>query len=85
MVDERRTMLETYQQADPETQAAYRVGLLRLRNLDAPPEAWTCTRCSATTLGEDILISYDPSGTPLPHCPTEGCTAYGDELKPAAA
>ena len=85
MADERRTSLGSYQQADPETQAAYRVGLQRLRNLAAPPEAWTCTRCGATTLGEDILISDDVSGTPLPYCPTEGCPAYGEELKPAAA
>ena len=85
MADDPPTSLETYQQADPETQAAYRVGLKRLRNLDAAPEAWTCTRCGTTTVGEDILINYDISDTPIPHCPTEGCTGYGPELKPTAA
>ena len=85
MANEPRTSLVPYHQADPETQAAYHAGLQRLRNLDALPEAWTCTRCGAITLGEDILISYDVGDTPIPYCPTEGCTAYGPELKPTAA
>jgi hypothetical protein len=85
MANEHPAQLETYQNADPETQAAYRAGLQRLRNLDAAPPAWTCTRCSVTTLGEDILISYDLSDTPLPYCPTEGCPGRGDDLQPTEA
>ena len=85
MANEHRTLLETYQQADPETQAAYRAELQRTRNLDATPEAWTCTRCRVTTLGEDILISYDLSDPPVPYCPTEGCPGRGEDLEPAQA
>jgi hypothetical protein len=38
-----------------------------------------------TTVGEDILISYDVRDTPIPYCPAEGCPGRGEDLKPAEA
>ena len=85
MANEPRTSLVPFHQADPETQAAYRVGLMKQRNLDSNPITWVCTRCGTSTPGDEILISYDVGDTPIPYCPAEGCTAYGPELRPAAA
>jgi hypothetical protein len=69
---------------DPRASLAYHAGLLRLRDLDVLPEAWACTRCSAITRGEDILISY-VGDTPIPYCPTEGCPGRGEDLELAEA
>ncbi len=85
MANEPRTSLVPFHQADPETQAAYRVGLMKQRNLDSNPITWVCTRCSTSTPGDEILISNDVGDTPIPYCPAEGCTAYGPELRPATA
>ena len=58
-----------FHQADPETQAAYRVGLMIQRNLDSNPITWVRTRCGTSTPGDEILISYDVGDTPIPYCP----------------
>ena len=58
MAEDPGASLVPYYQADPQIQAAYHAGLQRLRDLDALPESWTCTRCGGTIQGKDILISY---------------------------
>ena len=78
------TPLVPYGEASPETRADYLKGLHDLRGLDGNPEAWHCTRCGETIPGEEILISYDVP-TPIPFCPSQDCTSYGPELKPATA
>ena len=82
MAEDPGASLVPYYQADPQIQAAYHAGLQRLRDLDALPESWTCTRCGATIQGKDILISYI-GDTAIPYCPTKGCPAHGSDLNPA--
>jgi hypothetical protein len=83
MAFEPDTPLVPFHEAHPGTQAAYLKGLQSLRGLDGNPETWHCARCGEDTPGDNILISYDVGDTPIPYCPTEGCTAYGPELKSA--
>jgi hypothetical protein len=82
MAHEPHTPLVPFHQANPDTRSAYLRGLQTLRGLDGNPEAWHCTGCGETTPGDDVLISYDIGDTPIPHCPAQGCTAYGPKLKP---
>jgi|HubBroStandDraft_4_1064222.scaffolds.fasta_scaffold1572249_2 hypothetical protein len=83
MAFEPDTPLVPFHEAHPGTQAAYLKGLQSLRGLDGNPETWHCARCGEDKPGDNILISYDVGDTPIPYCPTEGCTAYGPELKSA--
>jgi hypothetical protein len=85
MAHEPRTSLVPFNEANPETQAAYLNGLKILYELDGNPEAWCCSRCGQTTQGDDILISYDVGDTPIQFCANQKCTAYGPALKPAEA
>ena len=84
MSDDPSAVLVPYHEVDRRIQGAYQAGLQRLRDLDALPEVWICTRCGATTRGENILISYI-GDTPIPYCPSRGCPAHGADLEPAAA
>jgi hypothetical protein len=78
-----------YRDANDETREAYLAGLRNQRHLDGNANAWTCAKCGNTTAGDDILISFRALGldvlTPLPFCPTTGCTGYGPDLTPAAS
>ena len=80
-----KTPLVPFRQANEETRAAYLRGLRDLRDLDDNPSAWHCSRCGETVSGTDVLISYDVGDTPIPFCPTNGCFAYGPDLKPTEA
>jgi|HubBroStandDraft_2_1064218.scaffolds.fasta_scaffold1880540_1 hypothetical protein len=85
MAHEPPTPLVPFNQANPDTQAAYLKGLKSQRDLDGNPEAWECARCGEATPGDLILISYGIGDTPIPYCAAQGCAAYGPELKPTAA
>jgi hypothetical protein len=84
MAFEPRTSLVPFNQAHPDTRAAYLKGLESQRGMDGNPETWHCTRCGEDTpTGDNILFSYDVGDTPIPDCPAPGCMAYGPELTPA--